>query len=86
MLPSLHPGSAPVYDVRNSLISFIEYVIPGKLLWVYANLFSPNDYQKNDKIIHKCFKDKYDISLDFRFKKDETRNKFIEEMKKWVNE
>ena len=61
-------------------------MIPGKLLWVYANILSPNDYQKNDKIIHKCFKDKYDISLDFRLKKDETRNKFIEEMKKWVNE
>ena len=25
----------------------------------YTNLFSPNDYQKNDKIIYKHFKNKY---------------------------
>ena len=25
----------------------------------YSNLFSLNEYQKNDKIIHKYFKDKY---------------------------
>ena len=25
----------------------------------YTNLFSPNDYKKNDKIIFKYFKDKY---------------------------
>ena len=26
----------------------------------YINLFSLNGYKKNDKIIHECFKDKYD--------------------------
>ena len=32
---------------------------PGKTLLDYANLFSPNDYKKNYKIIYKYFKDKY---------------------------
>ena len=32
----------------------------GKTLLDYTNLFSPNDHEKNDKIIHKYFKDKYD--------------------------
>ena len=39
---------------------FIEYVIAGKTLLDHTNLFSPNDYKKNDKIIHKNFKWKYD--------------------------
>ena len=30
-----------------------------KILLDYTNLFSPNDYKKNDKIIYKYFKDKY---------------------------
>ena len=40
-------------------IAFIEYIIVGKTLLDYTNLFSPNDYKKNDKIIYKWFKDKY---------------------------
>ena len=28
-------------------------MIQKKILWVYTNLFSPNDYQKNEKIICK---------------------------------
>ena len=32
-------------------IAFIEYMLPGKTLLDYTNLFSPNDYKKNDKII-----------------------------------
>ena len=42
----------------------------------YTNLFSPNDYKKNDKVIYKCFTDmaKENVSLDFRLKKlDETK-------------
>ena len=35
-------------------IAFIEYMIGGKTY--YTNLFSPNDYKKNDKIIYKYFK------------------------------
>ena len=37
-------------------IAFIEYMLAGKY---YTNLFSPNDYNKNDKIIYKYFIDKY---------------------------
>ena len=40
-------------------IAFIEYMLAGKTLLDYTNLFSPNDYRKNDKITYKCFKDKY---------------------------
>ena len=40
-------------------IAFIEYMIGGKTLLDYTNLFSPNDYKANDKIIYKYFKDKY---------------------------
>ena len=37
-------------------------MLAGKDLLDYTNLFSPNDYKKNDKIIYKyCMtKDKYD--------------------------
>ena len=34
-------------------------MIPGKTLLDYTNLFYVNDYQKNDKIIYKYFKEKY---------------------------
>ena len=40
-------------------IAFIEYMLAGKALLDYTNLFSPNDYKKNDKIIYMYFKDKY---------------------------
>ena len=34
-------------------IRFIELMLKGKSLLDYTNLFSPNDYEKNDKIILK---------------------------------
>ena len=34
-------------------------MLAGKNLLDYTNLFSPNVYKKNDKIIYKYFKDKY---------------------------
>ena len=40
-------------------IAFIEYMLAGKTLLDYTNLFSPNDYKKNGNIIYKYFKDKY---------------------------
>ena len=40
-------------------IAFIEYIIAGKAFLHSINLFSPNDYQKKDKIIYKYFKNKY---------------------------
>ena len=40
-------------------IVFIEYMLSGENLLDYTNLFSLNDYSKNDKIMYKYFKDKY---------------------------
>ena len=40
-------------------IAFIEYMLAERPLLCYTNLFSPNSYKKNDKIIYKDFKDKY---------------------------
>ena len=66
-------------------IAFIEYMLAGKLLLDYTNLFSPYDYKKNERIICKYFKDKYmveEASLEFRLRKfDETRNYFLHEIK-----
>ena len=37
-------------------IEFINYMIKGKTLLDYTNLFSPNDFKKNDQIIKRTFK------------------------------
>ena len=37
-------------------IAFIEYMLAGKTLLNYTNLFSPNNYKKNDKVIYKFLK------------------------------
>ena len=37
-------------------IEFINYMFKGKTLLDYTNLFSPNDFKKNDKIIKRIFK------------------------------
>ena len=36
-------------------IGFNDFMLKGKSLLDYRNLFSPNDYEKNDKIILKYF-------------------------------
>ena len=36
-------------------IGFINFMPKGKILLYCTNLFSPNDYEKNDKIILKHF-------------------------------
>ena len=36
-------------------ITFIDFMLKGKSLFDYTNLFSPNDYEKNDKMILKYF-------------------------------
>ena len=36
-------------------IGFVDFVLKGKGLLDYANLFSRNDFEKNDKIILKYF-------------------------------
>ena len=33
-------------------VTFIEYMLSGKSLSDYTNLFNTNDYNKNGKIIH----------------------------------
>ena len=43
-----------------SCTAFIEYWLLEKKLLNCINLFSPNGYKKNEKIIYKYFKDKYD--------------------------
>ena len=53
----------------------------GKTLLDYTNLFSTNDYKKNDKIIYKYLKDKYVNSRVWIKKKDETRSYLLEEIK-----
>ena len=40
-------------------ITFIEYMLEGKTLLDYPNLFSPKNYKKNDKVMYKYFKEKY---------------------------
>ena len=34
-------------------IGFIDFMLKGKSLLEYTNLFSPNEYKKNGKIIKK---------------------------------
>ena len=40
---------------RYFCIGFIDFMLKGKSLLDYTNLFSPNKYVKNDKIILKYF-------------------------------
>ena len=35
---------------------FINYMLKGKTLLDYSNLFSPNDFKKNDRVIKRIFK------------------------------
>ena len=37
-------------------IEFINYMLKGKTLLDFTNLFSPNDFKKNDQIIKRIFK------------------------------
>ena len=37
-------------------IEVINYMIKGKTLLDYTNLFSPNDFKKNDQVIKRIFK------------------------------
>ena len=40
-------------------IALIEYMLAGKTLLNYTNLFFPNDFKKNGKSTYHYFKDKY---------------------------
>ena len=39
-------------------IGYINFILKGRSLLEYANLFSPSNYEKNDKIILKYFQKK----------------------------
>ena len=39
-------------------IEFINYMLKGKTLLDYTNLFSPNDFKKKDQVIKRIFKNK----------------------------
>ena len=39
-------------------IAFMECMLAGKTLLDHTNLFSPSEFEKNDKIIYGYFKDK----------------------------
>ena len=41
---------------RYFCIEFINYMLKGKALLDYTNLFSPNDFKKNDRVIKRTFK------------------------------
>ena len=36
-------------------MGFIDFMLKGKSMLNYTNLFYPNDYEKNDKAIKKYF-------------------------------
>ena len=63
-------------------IAFKEYMLTAKNLLDYSNIFTPNKYKKNDKIIYKYSKDKYVKYLIQIIKKiDEIRNHLLKEIK-----
>ena len=41
---------------RYFCIEFINYMLKGKKLLDYTNLFSPNDFENNDRVIKRIFK------------------------------
>ena len=56
-------------------------MLAGKTSLDYSNLFSPNDYKKNDKIIYKYLEIIMveEASLEFKLRKiDETRNYLLD--------
>ena len=73
-------------------IAFVDFMLAGKKLTDYTNLFSPHDFKKNDHIILSYFKnecnsietiDKTNLTNQTKFQLDEiskTENYFIEEI------
>ena len=48
-------------EYKMMVLLCVDFIVllPQKTLLGYTNLFSPNDYKKNGKIVYKYFKDKY---------------------------
>ena len=56
-------------------IGFIDFMLAGKTLTDYTNLFSPNDFDKNDQIILKMHEiDKIKLSDQTKFRLYEIKN------------
>ena len=65
----------------------MEYLIVGKSLLDFTNLFLPNPYRTNDKIVSssKTNITEENISLELKFKKiDEKRNYLLKEIEKQI--
>ena len=43
-------------NIFRTCIEFINYMLKSKTLFDYTNLFSPNDFKKNDQVIKRIFK------------------------------
>ena len=71
LIGSKELGSAVNNDIKRSIfriqaydsimcgyfcIEFINYILKGKTLLDYTNLFSPNDFKKNDRVLKRIFK------------------------------
>ena len=41
---------------RYFCVEFINYILKGKKLLDYTNLFSPNDFKNNDQVLKRIFK------------------------------
>ena len=55
-LKKLENSLKPKKNITNIYsIGFIDFMLKGKCLLEHTNLFSPNEYKKNDKIILKYF-------------------------------
>ena len=47
-------------EINQLLTTYLENkMFAGKILLNFTNIFSPNVYKKKDKIICKCFRNKY---------------------------
>ena len=64
-------------------IAFIQYIVAEKTLLDYTDLFSPNDYKRNDKIISILKANIVEEAiLEFRLRKiDKAKNYLLNEIK-----
>ena len=49
-------SESTLYSCGYFCIEFINYMVKGKTLLDYTNLFSPNDFEKNNQVIKRIFK------------------------------
>ena len=66
-------------------IEFINYMLKGKTLLDYTNLFSPNDSRKNDRVIKRTFKNIIELTDVNKYRLDEI-NKIRDYFNNEINE